>query len=632
MTQLLRRKRDVLPQTRYVELFLVVDNERFDFSNRNQTAVREEMVQLANYIDSMYIALNIRIVLVGLEIWNLQNKINIDGSAGEVLGRFVQWREKELAGRRRHDSAQLILKKSFGGTAGMAFVGTVCSRSHGGGINAFPHNNVPMFASIVAHELGHNLGMNHDDGRDCHCGVSACVMNSGATGSRNFSTCSSDDFEKLIVNNGGSCLLNLPHPDEAYSPPFCGNKLVDVGEECDCGSPKECEKDSCCEAKTCKLKRGAQCAYGVCCKNCQTDLPEYYQPWMEIAKHVPSLIENRQIRSRVNEMPLLSTVHLQGHREQRLAHLALGFITMGYVWQEGALPRSLAVPYCEVSELLGLPPILVYADVVLANWKRKDPNGNLDTIFTFPGGNCARGFFLVSLIVETAAATGIKAIATALNSMSLHDTNSLHEALLDIAKSLNNMREAFKLMHGNVDPEEFYGQLRTFLHGWRDNPLLPEGMLYEGVWEEPKHYSGGSAAQSSAIQCFDEFLGIRHGFDYDAPYLYRMRDYMPPAHRALIQAIAAGPSARHHIIATGSAELCHAYNNCVTALVELRNYHINTVVKYITIPANKGKVTSGCIFQIHSSAEAERGTGGTGLMCFLKSVRDTTRRVLINDI
>ncbi|XP_058869745.1 disintegrin and metalloproteinase domain-containing protein 9-like isoform X1 [Acipenser ruthenus] len=289
VTQLLRRKRDVLPQTRYVELFLVVDNERFDFSNRNQTAVREEMVQLANYIDSMYIALNIRIVLVGLEIWNLQNKINIDGSAGEVLGRFVQWREKELAGRRRHDSAQLILKKSFGGTAGMAFVGTVCSRSHGGGINAFPHNNVPMFASIVAHELGHNLGMNHDDGRDCHCGVSACVMNSGATGSRNFSTCSSDDFEKLIVNNGGSCLLNLPHPDEAYSPPFCGNKLVDVGEECDCGSPKECEKDSCCEAKTCKLKRGAQCAYGVCCKNCQfmpggtvcrgssneCDLPEY---------------------------------------------------------------------------------------------------------------------------------------------------------------------------------------------------------------------------------------------------------------------------------------------------------------------------------------------------------------------
>lgn len=265
----LRRKRAVLHQTHYVELLMVVDNERYNYKNRNHTAVREEVVQIANYVDSMYIPLNIRIVLVGLEIWNMQNLINIDGSAGEVLSHFTQWREKELVHRRRHDSAQLILKKGFGGTAGMAFVGTACSRSHGGGINAFTNNNVMSFASIVAHELGHNLGMNHDDGRNCKCDVTHCIMNSGATGSRNFSSCSADDFEKMILNSGGRCLLNIPRPDEAYSAPFCGNKLVDVGEECDCGSEEECEKDPCCEAKTCKLRSGAQCAYGVCCKNCR---------------------------------------------------------------------------------------------------------------------------------------------------------------------------------------------------------------------------------------------------------------------------------------------------------------------------------------------------------------------------
>jgi hypothetical protein len=57
----------------------------------------------------MYIELNIRVVLVGLDIWTSGNPISIEGSAGEVLSRFVQWREKELVPRQRHDSAQLIL-------------------------------------------------------------------------------------------------------------------------------------------------------------------------------------------------------------------------------------------------------------------------------------------------------------------------------------------------------------------------------------------------------------------------------------------------------------------------------------------------------------------------------------------
>ncbi|XP_072538624.1 disintegrin and metalloproteinase domain-containing protein 9 isoform X2 [Salminus brasiliensis] len=314
VSHLIRKKRAIMHQTHYVELLLVVDVERFNFTKRNQTAVREEMVQLANYVDSMYVPLNIRVVLVGLEIWSVMNPISTVGSAGEVLGRFTQWREKELVPRRRHDSAQLILsvpshtltytfrvtlsltvclslsvyrKKGFGETAGMAFVGTACSRSHGGGINAFTNKNVMPFASIVAHELGHNLGMNHDDGRSCKC--KDCIMKSGATGSRNFSSCSADDFEKMILNNGGRCLLNIPRPDEAYNAPFCGNKLVDMGEECDCGSEEECRNDPCCEPKTCKLRAGAECAFGVCCKHCrflpggtvcrsstdECDLPEY---------------------------------------------------------------------------------------------------------------------------------------------------------------------------------------------------------------------------------------------------------------------------------------------------------------------------------------------------------------------
>ncbi|KAM6431837.1 disintegrin and metalloproteinase domain-containing protein 9 isoform 2-T2 [Liasis olivaceus] len=286
---LMRRKRGVLQQTRYVELFIVVDKERYHLLGQNKTAVTEEMVQLANYLDSMYIMLNIRIVLVGLEIWTFENKIRIEGGAGDVLANFVQWRERDLVPRRRHDSAQLVLRKEFGGTAGMAYVGTVCSKSHAGGINVFGLTSVQVFASIVAHELGHNLGMNHDDDRNCHCETGNCIMNSGASGARNFSTCSEEDFEKLTLNKGGSCLLNIPKSDETYSVPYCGNKLVDAGEECDCGSVEECKSDPCCEAGTCRLRSGLVCGYGDCCKDCQylskgtvcreaaseCDLPEY---------------------------------------------------------------------------------------------------------------------------------------------------------------------------------------------------------------------------------------------------------------------------------------------------------------------------------------------------------------------
>lgn len=37
----------------------------------------------------------------------------------------------------------------------------------------------------------------------------------------------------------------------------------------------------------------------------------------------------------VFQMPLLSSQFLTMHRELRLAHLALGVMTMGYIWQEG---------------------------------------------------------------------------------------------------------------------------------------------------------------------------------------------------------------------------------------------------------------------------------------------------------
>uniref|UniRef100_A0A3P8SCU3 Indoleamine 2,3-dioxygenase 1 n=1 Tax=Amphiprion percula TaxID=161767 RepID=A0A3P8SCU3_AMPPE len=369
-----------------------------------------------------------------------------------------------------------------------------------------------------------------------------------------------------------------------------------------------------------------------------THLPDYYRVWLDLANNLTHLIESRKLRDLVHNMPVLSPDLLTDHRELRLAHLTLGFISMGYVWQEGQhapaqiLPKALAWPYWLVSRRLGLPPILTYADSVLANWKLRDPTGdmeirNMDLIFSFPGGESCRGFFLVSLLVEMAASSGIAGALEVMHAVKICDLISIQKGLIKVTQSLKKMKETFKLMHNQVEPTAFHGTLRIFVSGWKDNPMLPRGLLYEGVSSEPILLSGGSAAQSSAIQCFDALLCIQHE-DETGAFLTRMRDYMPPAHRQLIETLSICPSLRDFILSRSSSDLCQAYNSCVSALVDLRCYHLNTVTKYVIVAGNHAR-SMGCPLRGVGTALNNTGTGGSNIMVFLKSVRNTTQKALI---
>ncbi|XP_073684708.1 disintegrin and metalloproteinase domain-containing protein 9 [Garra rufa] len=268
MSMLLRKKRS-LPQTKYVELVLVVDNLRFVSKNKDRTAVRNEMIQLANLLDTYYKEINIRIALIGVTIFEQENPFSVDGSPGEVLKNFVQWRKTELLPKLRHDVGQLVVgrKGSYDGVLGMAFVGTVCSANNGGGINVFSNNDLQSFSTVIAHELGHNLGMNHDVSGTCTC-EGSCIMAPTAGGATKFSDCSDKAFERLIQGGRGTCLRNPPSQDNVMAVPRCGNGILEGEEQCDCGTPKECN-NTCCDAATCTLTKGSACATGSCCENCQ---------------------------------------------------------------------------------------------------------------------------------------------------------------------------------------------------------------------------------------------------------------------------------------------------------------------------------------------------------------------------
>uniref|UniRef100_A0A3B4W902 Indoleamine 2,3-dioxygenase 1 n=1 Tax=Seriola lalandi dorsalis TaxID=1841481 RepID=A0A3B4W902_SERLL len=367
------------------------------------------------------------------------------------------------------------------------------------------------------------------------------------------------------------------------------------------------------------------------------DLPPYYKPWMDIALRVPELVQSHELRSHINQMPMLSSKFLQKHRELRLAHLALSAMTMGYVWQEGendtveTLPCNLAVPFWEVSQRLGLPPIFTHADGVLANWRKRDPEGNLELLVSLPGGDSVRGFFLVTLLVELAAVPALRSIPTVVNGVGCGDTEAVARALENISQSMEDMTDALKLMQVHVEPAVFYGIMRIYLSGWKDNPSMPKGLVYEGVQTEAMEYSGGSAAQSSLLHCFDELLGVKHE-EKSGAFLTRMRNYMPPAHKQLIQDISLQPSLRSFVQQQADERLSQAFQLCVTRLLTLRSYHINVVSRFITVPAARARqlrdqsrdLEEEMISRAPTALE-ERGTGGSGIMTFLKTVRDQTK-------
>ncbi|XP_018418761.1 PREDICTED: indoleamine 2,3-dioxygenase 2 [Nanorana parkeri] len=363
-------------------------------------------------------------------------------------------------------------------------------------------------------------------------------------------------------------------------------------------------------------------------------LPDYYKPWMDIAECLSVLIETKKLRDEVSKMPELGTQQLKGHRQQRLARTILSHIVMGYVWQNGesggvkVLPRALAVPYHQLSHALGLPLIIVHADFVLANWKKKDPLGpltieNLSTIVSLPGGDSLQGFVLVTLLVEAAAIPAVKAVIQAVKSLESDDKQRLLIALQDLERSINQMSEALHLMYDYVDSDVYYNTIRIYLSGWKDNPNMPEGLIYEGVSEEPLHFSGGSAGQSTIFHAFDELLGIQHKPN-SLDFLLKMRDYMPPAHRGFIRWVQEAPKLPEYVQRSNDPALLSVFNQCISALTEIRSLHIRIVSKYVNAAGIRARMkTNQAVTE--GQEPQERGTGGSQVMSFLKSVRDTCK-------
>ena len=268
-----------------------------------------------------------------------------------------------------------------------------------------------------------------------------------------------------------------------------------------------------------------------------TRLNPTFRELEDLAAELPELLAAQRLRPKLEKLSLSDVKFLYPNEYER-AHMLAAFLVHGCIWEHWqedrvtpVIPASIAPFIVAVSKQTDHPPVLSYVSYALHNWRRIDPKGpvelgNIALMQYFLGGLDEAWFTLVHVAMEAQAGPAVHAALRAQEAAMSGDSAECERRLSTLHSALTSVNAVFWRMPERCDPYIYYNRVRPWIHGWKNHPLTPDGVVYEGVAEfdgKPQKFRGETGAQSSITPLLDAALGVVHESSVLSEHLLEMR-------------------------------------------------------------------------------------------------------------
>ncbi|XP_012672675.2 A disintegrin and metalloproteinase with thrombospondin motifs 17 [Clupea harengus] len=255
-----RRNAIRLSQAYTVETVVVADSDMVKYHGAE--AAQRFILTVMNMVYNMFhhqslgVRINIRVTKLVL-LHTRPEKLKVGHHGERSLESFCHWQHEEFGGSRylgnNHvpggrddpppvDVAVLVTRTDFCvhkdepcDTVGIAYLGGACSSKRK---CVLAEDNGLNLAFTIAHELGHNMGMSHDDDHATCTGHSHIMSGEWVKGRNpsdlSWSSCSRDDLENFLRSKASMCLLHTD-PRSRYMirlPPKLPGMHYSADEQC----------------------------------------------------------------------------------------------------------------------------------------------------------------------------------------------------------------------------------------------------------------------------------------------------------------------------------------------------------------------------------------------------------------